>query len=155
MALRAGVGADGVLVWFGVVQVIGLGIPAGRQIGSRRTVDESGHGHGVRRTRVPLHGEWNELARHHGADHRLDVGGCQGRDQQDPVDAALVGPAGCQIGVGELDGRRGDTSSVECLALAQRPGGEQASGGAKHLMFKSSGSHIRRSLDGNVRVLRR
>ena len=47
MALSAGVAAGGVLVWFGVVQVVGLGIPAGRQIGGQRTVDESGHGHGV------------------------------------------------------------------------------------------------------------
>ena len=53
MALRAGQGLR-VLVWFGVVQVIGLGIPAGRQIGGQRTVDESGHGHGVCPAGVPL-----------------------------------------------------------------------------------------------------
>jgi hypothetical protein len=91
MSLRAGAG--GVLVWFGVVQVIGLGIPAGRQIGGQRTVDESGHGHGVCPAGVPLQGEWHELARRHRADDCLDVGGRQGRDQQDPVNVALVGSA--------------------------------------------------------------
>jgi hypothetical protein len=44
MAVRAGVEADMFVPRPGVTQVIALAIPAG----SQRTVDESGHGRGVR-----------------------------------------------------------------------------------------------------------
>ena len=131
IALLAGVGSPvRVLVWFGVVQVIGLSMPAGREICRQRTVDESGNGYGVHPAGVPLQGEWHELAGRHRAEDCLGVGGRQGWDQQDPVNVGLVGPAdGCQVSVGELDGRRGDACGVECLALGQDPGGEQGLGG--------------------------
>lgn len=111
-------------------------MPAGREIGSQRTVDESGYGHGVGPVWVPLQGEWHELARRYRADDRLGVCGRQGWNQQDPVDVALVGPAdGGQVGVGELDGRRGDACGAECQALGQCPSEEQGlRGGAQQLV---------------------
>src|SRR6266702_8859117 len=102
IVVLARVGVVRVLVWFGVVQVIGLGMPAGREICSQRTVDESGCGYGVHPAGVPLQGEWHELAWRHRADDCLGVSGRQGRDQQDPVNAGLAGPAdGGQVSVGE------------------------------------------------------
>jgi hypothetical protein len=61
-----------------VVQVIGLGMPAGREICRQRTVDESGYGDGVGPAGVPLQGEWHELAGRHRADDGVGVGGGQG-----------------------------------------------------------------------------
>ena len=46
--LLAGVGVVWVLVLLAVVQMIGLGVPAGRQVGGQRGVDEPGDGCGVR-----------------------------------------------------------------------------------------------------------
>jgi len=47
-----------------------------------------------------------------------------------------ISPAdGGQVGVGELDGRRGDACGVERLALGQGPGRKQGFwGGAQHLV---------------------
>jgi hypothetical protein len=144
MALRAGVGGGGVLVWFGVVQVVGLGMPAGRQVGGQRAVDESGHGRGVGPAGVPLQGEGHELAGGHRADDCLGMGGRQGRDQQNPVDVALAGPADSgQVGVGEFDGRRGDARGVQGLALGQGPGGEQGFGGGAQYLVGEVGQRDR------------
>jgi DNA-binding CsgD family transcriptional regulator len=49
-------------LWCDAVQVIGLGVPAGRQIGGQRPVDESGHDHGLCLAGVPLQREWHELS---------------------------------------------------------------------------------------------
>src|SRR6266699_6464715 len=89
IVVLARVGVVRVLVWFGVVQVIGLGMPAGREICSQRTVDESGNGDGVRPAGVPLQGEWHELAGRYRADDGVGVGCGQGRDQHYPGNAGL------------------------------------------------------------------
>jgi hypothetical protein len=53
---------------------------------------------------------------------RLGVGRRQGRGEQDPVDAGLIGPAGGgQVGVGEASRGRADACLVQGLLLAQRP----------------------------------
>jgi hypothetical protein len=48
----------------------------------------------VRAAGVPLQGERDERSRLDGPDHGGGVRGGQGRDEQDPVDLGLVGPAG-------------------------------------------------------------
>src|SRR5262249_11880040 len=109
-----------------MVQVIGLGVPAGRQFGGERGVDEPGDGGGVRAAGIPLQGERDELRWLGWPDEGGGVRGCEGWDEQDPVDIALVGPAGGgQFGVGEVDGGRADARLFEGLPLAERPGREQ------------------------------
>ena len=46
-----------------MMEVIGLGVPAGRQFGGERGVDEPGDGRGVGAAGVPLQGERHELRR--------------------------------------------------------------------------------------------
>jgi hypothetical protein len=48
---------------FAVVQVIGLGLPAGRQGDGERGVNEPGHRGGVRAAGVPLQGERDQRSR--------------------------------------------------------------------------------------------
>ena len=92
-----------------VVEVIGLGVPAWRQFGGERGMDEPGDGRGVRAAGIPLQDERHELRWFDRPDHGRGVRGCEGGDEQDPVDVALVGPAGGgQFGVREVDGRRAD-----------------------------------------------
>lgn len=78
--------------------MIRLGVPAGRQFGGERGVHEPGDGHGVR---------------------GRGVRGRQGRDEQNPLDVLLFGPAGGgQVGVGQVDGRRADARLLQRLPLA-------------------------------------
>jgi hypothetical protein len=44
-----------------MAEVIGPGVPAGRQVGGERGMDEPGDGRGMCAAGVPLQGEWNEL----------------------------------------------------------------------------------------------
>ena len=109
-----------------MVQVIRLGLPAGRQFGGERGVDEAGDGGGVRAAGVPLQGEWDELRWLGHPDESGGVRGCEGWDEQDPVNVSLADPAGGgQFGVGEVDGGRADARLFEGLPLAERPGREQ------------------------------
>jgi hypothetical protein len=116
-----------------MVEVIGLGVPAGWQFGGERGADEPGDGRGVRTAGIPLQGERHELHWLDRLDHGRGVRSCEGRDEQDPIDVALVGPAGGgQFDVREVDGRRADARYLEGLPLAQRPGREQVRrGGAR------------------------
>ena len=61
-----------------VVQVIGLGVPAGRQFGGERGVDEPGDGGGVRAAGIPMQDEWDELRWLSRPDDGGGVRGCQG-----------------------------------------------------------------------------
>ena len=89
IAVLARVASVRVLPWLGVVHVIGLGMPAGREIGSQRTVDESGNGDGVRPAGVPLQSEWHELAGRHRLDDGAGVGCGQGRAEVVAVRASM------------------------------------------------------------------
>jgi len=113
-------------MFLAVVEVIGLGKPAWWQFGGERGMNGPGDGRGVRAAGIPLQDERHELRWFDWPDHGRGVRGCEGGDEQDPVDVALVGPAGGgQFGVREVDGRRADARWLEGLPLAQCPGREQ------------------------------
>jgi len=76
------------------MQMVGQGTPAGREFGGEGGVHEPGHRRGVRTAGIPLQGERHELSGLDREEHRLGVGGGQGRDEQDPVDPRLVGEPG-------------------------------------------------------------
>lgn len=115
-------------VLFAMAEVVRLGVPAGRKVRGKRGVDEPGDGCGVRAAGIPLQGERDELRWLDRPDNGCGVRCGEGRDEQDPRDVALVGPAGGgQFGIGEVNGGRADARYVEGLLLAQRPGGKQVS----------------------------
>jgi len=119
-----------------MAQVIRLSAPAGRQFRGERGVNEPGDGRSVRAIGIPLQGKRNQLAGRYGPDRGPGVRGREGRDEQDPLDVRLVGPAvGGQVGVGQVDRGRADTRGFQGLALAQGPGGEQVRrGGAQDVV---------------------
>jgi hypothetical protein len=129
--------------------MIRLGVPAGRQLGGERGVDEPGDGHGVRAVGIPLQGERHQLCRGGRPDHGRGVRGCQGRDEQDPLDVLLFRPAGGgQVGVGQVDGRRADARLLQRLPLAQCPAGEQVRRGGAENVVSQVGERYRKRCSG-------
>jgi hypothetical protein len=126
-----------------MVQVVGQGKPAVRELRGERGVDEPRHRHGVSAVRIPLQGERHQLGRVDREDHRPGVRGGHGSGEQDPIDARLVGPSGSgQVGVREVGRGRADTRRFQGLALAQGPGRKQIGGhGAEHVVGQVGQRH--------------
>ena len=127
IVLLLGVGVVRVLVWFGVVQVIGLGMPAGREIGGQRTVSGRNRATAVVCARLGFHCRVNGTS-WRGATGRMTVWvWAAARDGISRIQSMSGWSAQRMAArsVGELDGRRCDACDVECLALGQGPGGEQ------------------------------
>ena len=73
-----------------MAEMIGLGVPAGRQVGGERGMDEPGDGRGMRAAGIPLQGEWDELRWLDRPDYGRGVRLGRGRNEQDPADVALL-----------------------------------------------------------------
>jgi len=73
-----------------MAEMIGLGVPAGRQVGGERGMDEPGDGRGMRAAGIALQGEWDELRWLDRPDYGRGVRLGRGRNEQDPADVALL-----------------------------------------------------------------